>query len=108
MLGWALPIRYEPVETIGWSRPEVFATLDSLKQFLRAGRVDFVVLPAGFVTRDVGLHLGENPGVAGTQIHHAMKMLHQTIAHIESQSMAEKTLSNERYEIWKIGPLARP
>jgi hypothetical protein len=108
MLGWALPIRYEPVETIGWSRPEVFATLDSLKQFLRAGRVDFVVLPAGFVTRDVGLHLGENPGVAGTQIHHAMKMLHQTIAHLESQSMAEKTLSNERYEIWKIGPLARP
>jgi hypothetical protein len=38
----------------------------------------------------------------------AMKMLHQTIARLESQSMAEKTLSNERYQIWKIGPLAHP
>ncbi len=44
-VGFELPFTFEDLHTIWWSRPEYFASIESFTEFLRAARIDALILP---------------------------------------------------------------
>ena len=83
-LGWWLPVRYEPIEIISWSRPELLSTMDSFEVFLKNTNIDYLVLSKNYIKDCKG------ESVCG--------LLKRWDA--EGKSIA--VLENGKYLIWKI------
>jgi len=84
--GWMLPVRYEPLEIVSWSRPEIIRSSDVFRQYLEKSRIQFVLLPQGFVRPENSSHA-----------------VCKALLEMTSKGAATKVLSNATYEVWQTG-----
>ncbi len=83
-LGWWLPIRYEPIEIISWSRPEIVNNSLGFERFLLSTKIDYVILP-------------NDNALSNNNV-----VIYGVVSKLAGENKAIKVLENKKYVIWKI------
>jgi hypothetical protein len=86
-VGFWLPVRYEPIEIIFWSRPELISSSLNFKDFLINTKIDYILLARS------------NPLISnGTSVNGFPDAINQ----LKDEKLAIKTFDNGIYEVWKL------
>ncbi|MDQ8051133.1 hypothetical protein [Luteibacter sp.] len=83
-IGFWLPVRYEPAEVMGWSRPEAWRASSTVVALLEQTRIEYVVMPVQATGKWV-----EAP-------------LREALAALQAGGRAERVHRDGTYEIWKL------
>ncbi|UNK48886.1 hypothetical protein MNR01_14245 [Lysobacter sp. S4-A87] len=82
--GFWLPVRYEPAEVIGWSRPELWRDSNTVVALLAQTQIEYVVMPVQSTGKWVEI-----------QLKAALSFLH-------GRGQAKRVHQDGTYEIWQL------
>jgi hypothetical protein len=83
-VGWLLPVRFEPLEIIHWSRPEITKNDTEFEKYLKFAQIDHFIVPGGYIDQCAD-------GLVCSIIKKAV-----------NEVKAEKVLENKKYQVFKF------